>query len=343
MYDQADNHPLEWKNPISIWEALKHGALFLLTFVSVTIAGMLWQQETDLVHFAVGIPYSLSVLFILSCHEFGHYFAARAHQIKATLPYYIPFPPLSYVGFGTLGAVIRTREPIRSRIALFDIGVAGPLAGFVASVIVLAVGFLTLPDKSFMLRMHADFDFATRMSASATPGNVLTFGSPLLYTMMSQVLPSAGAFVPPMWEMYHYPLLITGWFGLLITSLNLLPAGQLDGGHIFFAMFGKAHRVAARTTLVVLALLGLIGFFPLFAVYFNAFHLVESLMAAIPGFSAIFWPGWLFWALMILFIIKVDHPHVEDFAPLDRKRRILGWAAWLIFLLCLTPAPMFLG
>ena len=341
MHDTEYTSTIEWRNPITIPEVLKHSALFLITFFSTTAAGMLWQGETDFVHFSTGLSYSLSLLFILSCHEFGHYFAARAHQIRATLPFYIPLPPFLGVNFGTLGAVIRTREPIRSRAALFDIGIAGPIAGFIASVLVLIVGFMTLPDRSFILSMHADFDFTTQMSASAHPGTILTFGSSLLYSGLAKLFVPAGAWIPPMWEMYHYPLLITGWFGLLITALNLLPAGQLDGGHVFFAMFGKAHRISARITLIVLTLFGLIGLFPLLAMYLNIFHLAEDLMSMIPDFSAIFWPGWLFWALMILLVIKVDHPPVENTAPLDATRQRIGWFAWLMFIVCMTPSPMY--
>jgi membrane-associated protease RseP (regulator of RpoE activity) len=139
-------------------EIAKHLALFLLTLLTTTIAGMVWQNEYDLSKFSVGLTYSLSLLFILSCHEFGHFFAAQNHGIRVSLPYYTPFPPIPWIiNFGTMGAVIRTREPITTRKALFDIGIAGPIAGFIASILILIVGFVTVPEKEFLLGIHPNY------------------------------------------------------------------------------------------------------------------------------------------------------------------------------------------
>ena len=155
----------------------KHVALFLVTFLTTTIAGMLWQNEIDLANLWIGLPYAFSALFILSCHEFGHYFAAKYHHVRVTLPYYIPLPPIpQFINFGTMGAVIRTRQQIPNRKALFDIGIAGPLAGFVASILVLIYGFMTLPGHDFLLGIHPDYDFTLGASASAGDGLTLTFG-----------------------------------------------------------------------------------------------------------------------------------------------------------------------
>ena len=137
-----------------------HLSLFLACFFTVTVAGVQWlnRDPFDLNNFGYGIPYSLSILFILTCHEFGHYFAARFHGVDATLPYFIPFPTLpSVVNFGTLGAVIKTKTAIPSKKIMFDIGVAGPIAGFVATLLVLSYGFIALPGKEFILSIHPQY------------------------------------------------------------------------------------------------------------------------------------------------------------------------------------------
>jgi len=195
---------------LSTPQILKHAGLFTATLITTMVAGMLWQNKTDLADIGVGLPYALSALFILSCHEFGHYFAARRHGVRVTLPFYIPLPPVpGMINFGTLGAVIRTREPIPGRLALFDIGIAGPIAGFIAAIFILAAGFMTLPGESFLLAIHPDYDFALGASASAEHGLSLRFGSTLLYEAMQFLFAKSGAYVPPMSEMYHYCLLYT--------------------------------------------------------------------------------------------------------------------------------------
>jgi len=233
-----------------------HTTLFLVTFFTLTVAGVQWlnRDPFNLANFSLGIPYSVSVLFILGCHEFGHYFAARHHGVDATLPYFIPFPNLqSVVNFGTLGAVIRTKSPIPSRKVMFDIGAAGPIAGFVASMIVLVYGFSTLPGKEFILSIHPDY-----FSQPHPPTGIdLAFGNSILYEAFSALLTNpANQFVPPMTEVYHYPFLCAGWFGLFVTAMNMIPIGQLDGGHIAYTMFGSRHRFISRASFVTLLLIG---------------------------------------------------------------------------------------
>ncbi|MAT40416.1 MAG: peptidase [Ectothiorhodospiraceae bacterium] len=304
---------------------------------------MMWQNEMDLANIEKGLSYSIALLFILSCHEFGHFFAARYHKVNVSLPYYIPFPPIpAFINFGTLGALIRTREPIPSRKALFDIGIAGPIAGFIASLIVLVYGFMNLPGTDFLLAIHPDYDFATNTSAGTQPGMILTFGNTLLYDTIQTLFAPAGKFVPPMTEMYHYPFLITGWFGLMVTALNMLPTGQLDGGHIIYAMFGKWHRIIARVTVGILLFLGAMGTIPGLLALVGLPETANQMMNLIPGYERLFWGGWLFWALLIRFVIRIDHPPVTDSEPLDPRRRALGWISLAIFITCFSPAPLYI-
>ena len=341
MHDDATTVRNPELRPLQI---TKHAALFIVTFATMTLAGMLWQNRLDLEHIAIGLPYALAGLFILSCHEFGHYFAAKHHGVRVTLPYYIPLPPLpQFINFGTLGAVIRTKQEIPHRRALFDIGIAGPVSGFIASLIVLAYGFMTLPGQDFLLAIHPDYDFTTGMAASAENGFSLTFGKTLLYMLMEELFSRPGAYVPPMTEMYHYPFLITGWFGLLITALNLLPAGQLDGGHVTFAMFGRKQHVIGRITVAVLVTLGGIGLLPAVMELAGFGNAAVAFMEAVGNFEAWFWPGWLFWALLITVVVKVRHPEVPEYQELTPRRRALGWFSYVMFFICLSPAPLYLA
>ena len=303
-------------------KVILHCSLIIITFFTVTVAGVQWlnRDPFNLENFSYGIPYSLSILFILSCHEFGHYFAARHHGVEATLPYFIPFPNLpSIMNFGTLGAVIRTKSAIPSKKVMFDIGVAGPISGFIATLVVLSYGFLSLPGREFILSIHPDY-----FAHHEIPGSIgLTFGDSLLYQFLSFILTNpANEFVPPMTEMYHYPFLCAGWFGLFVTAMNLLPVGQLDGGHLSYTMFGPNHKVIARSAFVVILLIGLIGLLPFF---------IPSLTFG--------WTGWLFWAVILLFIVKLDHPPVLDESPLDGARKSLGWITFGILALSFIPTP----
>ncbi len=243
----------EVQKPKSIFSKIFQGRLsflinillFGVTFFTSTVAGVSWifgpAAAIDLDNFHIGLPYSVAILFVLGCHEFGHYFAARFHKVKATLPFFIPFPMVEiFLNFGTLGAVIKTQSPINTRRAMFDIGVAGPIAGFFACVALLIYGFINLPPAEFILTIHPDYFNQT----SETNALALEFGSNLLYSAMQFLLTNPSAeFVPPMSEIYHYPYLCVGWFGLFVTAMNLVPVGQLDGGHIFYSMFGKIGRL----------------------------------------------------------------------------------------------------
>jgi membrane-associated protease RseP (regulator of RpoE activity) len=305
------------KNP----KILIHAGLFVATFFTTTVAGVEWLNVDpfDLTNFHLGIPFSLSILAVLTCHEFGHYFAARYHRVEATLPYYIPFPNIAgMLNFGTLGAVIRTKSAMPSRKAMFDIGVAGPIAGFVVSLGLLVYGFQTLPGVEFILRIHPNY-----FQQTASDGLALTFGNSIIYRSLAYLFTDpAHQFVPPMSEMYHYHFLLAGWFGVFVTAMNLLPVGQLDGGHISFAMFGGRHALISRVSFGIVLTFGLVGALPLLGVNFPY------------G-----WTGWFFWALVLFFVIKLDHPPVEDDTPLDSTRMMIGWIAALILILSFIPTP----
>src|SRR5262249_53972272 len=152
-----------------------------------------------------------------------------------TLPFFIPVPPFTINPFGTMGAVIRIKSPWTSKRSLFDIGIAGPLAGLIVTIIILAVGMATLPGKEYLYTVHPDYRTMAKL-----PSDGFTLGSSLFFSWVRHLAPH-GAFVPPMNEIYHYPFLCVGWFGLFVTALNLIPVGQLDGGHILYALVGQ-HR-----------------------------------------------------------------------------------------------------
>jgi Zn-dependent protease len=357
-------------NRLLYYEA--QGETLSLLFVSVP-----WGWVVD------GLRYAIPLLGFLTVHEFGHYFAARHHRVNTSLPYYIPFP---FNGIGNFGAVISIREAIPSTRKLFDIGAAGPLAGFVVALGVLLYGFATLPPPEYLLdlpghealkqyiRMHGTFP-----DAPPEPKDgmfVLVVGQTPLYWFLSQFF----ANVPPMYEMYHYPVLFAGWLGLFFTALNLLPVGQLDGGHILYALFGNTwHRRLARVFVFVLLWSGGVGFIQevrpalyeigpllgrsswiiLAAIFFGYLYrifdgryqfvgmglvgllgTVAGALAAGPIFTQFSYTGWLVWTLLVVFLVRVEHPPVVRPQRLTGTRRVLGYLAIVIFILCFSLQPL---
>jgi len=304
---------------------LLHIGLFIITFITTTIAGVQWTTGMagpyDSNHLLLGLPYSLSILFILTCHEFGHYFAAVYHKVKATFPYYIPFPPIPFfLNFGTMGAVIKTKTPVPTKKAMFDIGVAGPIAGFVACLIVLIYGFTHVPGKEYLIAIHPDFNTPEYGNGEIN----LVFGNTLLFSFFKTIFVSPGQFFPPMSEVYHYPYLCVGWFGLFITAMNMIPIGQLDGGHIGYTIFGKeTHFKIAVVSFSILFVLGVLG-------------IIESTLDFHIGFG---WSGWLFWAVILYFIIKIEHPPIHDDTELDFKRKIIGYFSFFVLIISFSPTP----
>ena len=278
-----------------------HALLFALTLASMTACGARLQGVNpfaSLRHFAEGISFSGTLLAILTVHEFGHYFAARRWGVSASLPFFIPFP----LFLGTLGALIKIRSPIPDKRALMDIGAAGPLAGLVASLALCIIGL----SQSSVVQL-GNFD--------PPP---IQLGTPLLFSGLSAlILPELG----PDQMVLLTPVAFAGWVGLFITAFNLFPVGQLDGGHIVYALFSGGHRWIARGMFAVLLSMGVYG--------------ILSLAWGWPQG----WPGWLILALLLT-IFGVGHPPPHDPGiPLDPRRRRLGYLCLIIFALCFTPVP----
>lgn len=296
--------------------------LFLLTCITVTYTGAFFSIGSDLDQWSLwaGVQYAAALLTILFAHEMGHYLAARHHGIDCTLPYFLPgiLLPASIFGGpittgvfpGTFGAFIKMKNPIRNKSQLMDVGAAGPIAGFVVCLLVLIYGFVSLPGPEYLSYLHPE--------GLSTDGEALTFGNSILFYLMGEYL--AINPVPPMTEIYHYPLLSAGWVGLLVTALNMLPIGQLDGGHIVYALFGrKAHAIVAYS-----ALFGILG------------------LAVFGSSEDWFALNWVVFALLIILVIRVKHPPVMDeTSPLDLKRKLVGAFALAILVLCFIPMPVY--
>ena len=241
--------------------------------------------------FKMGWVFSVPLLGILLIHEFGHYFACRWHRIRATLPWVLPAPTLS----GTAGAVIRICTQIPTRNALMDVGIYGPLAGYAASLVAIAAGFL--------LSRHA---------APHAPAAIVRFGGePLTLRLLHALLLHWNPTLPTFNQLVPHPLLIAGWIGLFITALNLIPGGQLDGGHILYAISPRAHRFITRLLPFLLFLAG-----------------------------AVYWVGWILWGVFLL-IPAMRHPRVPIHPRLSRGRLLLGVIGIAIFLLTFTPTPFY--
>jgi membrane-associated protease RseP (regulator of RpoE activity) len=291
--------------------------------------GFMGRDPFELANLSLGITYSILIITFLTFHEFGHYIAAKIHKVDVTLPYYIPFPFLFLNPFGTMGAVIKMKQQVVSRKALFDIGIAGPIAGFVAATAMLIYGMTHLPPYEYIYSFHSE--------GVTTDG--LAFGPNLLYIVLSKLLASSpGTFLPPMNEMYHYPFLCVGWFGLLVTALNLLPVGQLDGGHIVYAIFKGKSKYIGWVTFIIILTLGVIGL-PTFidgCLDFIGLPMIFNFTEL--NKYGLF--NWFIWALLIFFVIKIKHPPFYDPEPIGTGRKLLGLFALFMFISSFTPVPV---
>ncbi|AOP35810.1 peptidase M50 [Leptospira tipperaryensis] len=274
--------------------------MFILTFLTLTfqsefleIPFLPVQYIKEL--FYLRLPYSLSLITILLAHEMGHYLAARHYGVKATWPYFIPIP---FGPIGTMGAVIRILEPIRNKKQLFDIGIWGPLMSLILSVPCYVLGIYW----SSLVPME---------SLKGNPG-VISFGESLFTILVNQWV--HGPFDSSIQDIWIHPLAQAGWVGLLVTAINLLPFGQLDGGHVIYSVFGEKYR--------------------------------KWIYYLFTGFLLLcFWNfSWLLWGFLIYFIIKVEHPFVPDpVVPLDRFRKIGGILILCSLILIFVPSPIQLG
>ncbi len=282
-----------------------HGLLFLSTIFTTLVVGTQLarafssDQPIDLsfnffltifFHPSIllaGVPFSFTLLVILLAHEMGHYVACKHYRIEATLPYFIPAPTL----IGTLGAFIRIKSPITNRRALFDIGVAGPIAGFVFAVPALVMSLM----------------YSRIVPTGPATGGSIVFGDPLIFKLVERLM---GMKIPGGYDVYLHPVGFAAWVGIFATALNLLPIGQLDGGHILYSVLGKRHLALSRIFTVILVPLGFV-----------------------------YWYGWLMWAVIMLFL-GTRHPRLlDDDARLDRGRQWMAFASLIIFILCFTAAP----
>ena len=267
-----------------------HILLFILTFASTLTVGAL-HQGADIVAdprlIVKGLPFSLTLLGILLVHEFSHYFTSRKHGVDSSLPYFIPAPTL----FGTLGAFITMKSRITTRNALMDIGSSGPIAGFLVSVVAAMIGLVL-----------------SNIQTISSPGETIILGDSLLFFLLTKLIIGS---VPAGADVYLHPVAFAGWTGLFVTSLNLIPVGQLDGGHIAYAILGERHRLISRILIGVLIILGVF----LFA-------------------------GWLVWAVLLFFLGSKHPPILYPGIPLDPARRTVGIIALIIFILTFIPVPV---
>jgi len=266
-----------------------HIVLFILTVASTLYVGGARQSITGTLSFSLseGLSYCIPIILILLGHEMGHYLMSRRYGIRATLPFFLPFP---FPPFGTLGAVIRMQSTTSSRKALFDTGVAGPLTSLLLSIPAIIIG----------LKLST-------VIPSAGPAEGMVLGEPLLFTLIQKLVLGG---ISETHTVILHPVGYAGWVGLFVTALNLLPIGQLDGGHIAYSLFGRRSRAIFLIAIAVMAFV---------TIFYN--------------------PGWLL-LLILIILFGFRHPApLDDQTPVDGKRKFIGGIAFLALFLSFTPAP----
>jgi|Deesub1362B_J571_1020462.scaffolds.fasta_scaffold00006_118 Zn-dependent protease len=282
--------------------------LFVATFISTYLVGLTWSASFIYADVVNNLPpegelgagiffeaevlilagiYVLVLLGILSAHELGHFLTCRHYRLQVTLPYFIPAPTL----IGTLGAFIKIKSPITRKQQLFDIGVAGPLTSF----------FLSLPALAYGLSL-------SRVVPTIPSEGSIVFGEPLILKIITRlVMPD----IPPGNDIILHPIAFAGWVGILVTAFNLFPVGQLDGGHVIYALIGPRARRLAPVVIVFFLVMGLF-----------------------------FWMGWLLWAV-IIFFLGLRHPRLlDEKEPLSYSRKLVGWLTLIVFILSFIPDPI---
>jgi membrane-associated protease RseP (regulator of RpoE activity) len=266
-----------------------HLVLFFLTLLTTTAAGAMLSgidPLSDPAGLVQGLPFSVTLMVILLVHEMGHYLTARHHGVPASLPYFIPAPTF----IGTFGAFIRMEARPTNRRALFDVAAAGPLAGLALAVpaVVLGLQLSTVTPEG--------------------PGGGITLGSSVLLSLLSKL---TLGLLPNEAHIAIHPIGFAGWIGLFVTALNLLPVGQLDGGHVVYSLFGSRHIWISRLAFVTILSLG-----------------VTRL-----------WDGWIIWGILLLFLGMRHPPALDAETPLDFKRKVVGWFVLMVFVVTFIPAP----
>ena len=267
-----------------------HILLFLCTLVTTTLAGAMQNGVDPLTNpwqIYSGLPFAVTLITILLVHEMGHYLMSRYHGVKATLPYFIPAP--SFIG--TFGAFIKMKSPPPDRRSLFDVAAAGPLAGLVLAIPAVIIGLQL-----------------STISPGDKMGGGITLGSSLLLSFLSQI---TLGILPDEANILMHPVGFAGWIGLLVTAMNLLPVGQLDGGHVIYALFGERYIWVSRVALVSILSLGFLRW----------------------------WDGWLIWGLLLLFMGLRHPPPLDPYTPLDAKRKVVGWLMLAILAVTFIPIP----
>jgi membrane-associated protease RseP (regulator of RpoE activity) len=261
--------------------------LFAITIVTTTIAGAESTESISAI-FLSGIPFSMTIMFILFSHEMGHYFAAKYFGVKATLPFFIPFPSI----IGTMGAVIKLKSHIYNRKALLYIGAMGPIVGFISSLIAITVGVYLSQVKP----IPANMDEYT-----------IFFGDSILSSFITRIIHGE---IQQGYDIFLSPYAWAGWIGFLVTGLNLMPIGQLDGSRIVYALIGRNQLYVGWAAFVGLIILSFI------------------------------WPGWIVWIILSLVLLKIGHPPVEDNVKLSFSEKMIGCFCILIFILTFIPMPV---
>jgi membrane-associated protease RseP (regulator of RpoE activity) len=264
---------------------------FSTMFMGSTMFGV--NPFQDPLNLFKGLPFAIAIMSVLGAHEFGHYIAGKKHGVQTSLPYFIPFPSL----IGTLGAVIKQKSPIPDRKILFDIGIAGPLLGIIASIAVTAIG-LSLPPVA-LPKQDAQY---------------IEIGTPLLFEIIASLVSNAELAE----QNIMHPVTFAGWVGMIVTVFNLLPVGQLDGGHIMRSIVGRKFKYLS---MVVPFLLMIFGIYVLYGMNANGFI-------------------WIFWGFFTSLFASAEHPPpLDDAAKLDRKRLFLAVVILILGAMCFTPAP----
>lgn len=282
-------------DPQTLQEVLQFIASLPVRYVEL-IGYIVNQLATDHTLLVSGLTFSISLLFILTSHEMGHYVACRLYKVDSTLPFFIPTPPL--IGpAGTFGAFIKIRSPLPSPRAIFDIGVAGPIAGFIALIPIAVIGIATMQ--------------------IATPAHVINAQAPLVFSDPLLMKAIAYFFGKDLNFGIGNPFYYAAWVGLLVTALNLIPSGQLDGGHAMYAVLGKRiHHWTGRIAFVAMAVFSILGWF-----LYNS-------------------PSGFLIAVLLGVMMRIGHPEPHDQTPLDAKRKVIAFGTLIIFILCFVPFPI---